>query len=166
MKYLIATMFFVLMVCNCHAATYQVGDTVQDMCWNNDQGKEVCLNQYKGTRVLLYNAGWCGPCNSEFDDLSGKVGSYANKATFIGVSGAGWGQGSQPNQSFLQQWRQRHSVPTEVVIAGKAGQYGQLFGHGAIPNVAIVNDKNVLVYTDVSPGVDEILHQVDKLLVP
>jgi hypothetical protein len=140
---------------------YKVGDTVQDMCWNDDQGKEVCLNQYNGVRVLLYNAGWCGPCNSEFDELSTSVQSHLSKATFIGVSGNGWSQRSNPDQTFLQEWRSRHNVPTEVVLTGKRNDFGQAFGHRSIPNVAVINKDNVLTFTDVAPGVEEILRQVD-----
>jgi peroxiredoxin len=140
---------------------YQVGDKVLDMCWDDDQGQQVCLNQYKGVKVLLYNAGWCGPCNSEFDELSTAVQPYLTKATFIGVSGNGWSQRSNPDQAFLKQWRSRHNIPTEVVIAGKKNDFGQTFGHGSIPNVAVINKDNVLTYTDVAPGVEEILRQVD-----
>lgn len=145
---------------------YGVGDVVSDMCWKNDQNQQVCLNDFKGVRVLLYNAGWCGPCNDEFDEISPRVKEFDGKAvTFISLSGAGYSSGSQPNQSFLQSWRNRHSIPSSVVVAGSPRDYGQSFGHSAIPNVAVIDPGGKLTFTETAPGVDATFEEVRKALM-
>jgi peroxiredoxin len=145
---------------------YEVGDTVQNMCWTNDENKQVCLDDYKNTvRVLVYNAGWCGPCNEEFDELSPRVREYEGKpVTFISLSAAGYSRNAPADQSFLQSWRQRHGIPAGFVVAASPRDYGTHFGQNAIPNAAVVDANGKLTYKDVAPGVDGLFQEINKVL--
>lgn len=158
---------FTVLSLNLFALT-QVGQTVQNFEWNDVNGQKVRLEDFKGNvRVLLYNAGWCGPCNAEFAELSRRVGAYAGKAvTFISLSSNGWTGGSAPDITFLRSWKARFRLPDSFVVAAAPRDAGINFIPPpiGIPNVAIVDKEGKLFYRAVSPGVPAILAQVNRLL--
>jgi len=46
-----------LLASSVKAAALKTGDSVPNLCWQNDQTEEICLEDYSGkTRVLIYNA--------------------------------------------------------------------------------------------------------------
>lgn len=145
---------------------YSVGDQVDNLCFTGETGARTCTEDYANTvRVLVFNAGWCGPCNEEFDELGQRVGEFHGDAvTFISVSGNGWSRNASPDQTFLHEWRERHNLPQSMVLTGKRGEYGQEFGHSAIPNVAVLDKTGKLTYSETAPGVDATFEAVKSAL--
>jgi len=147
-------------------AVYEVGDYVDNMCWKNASGENRCLDNYEGhVRVLLYNAGWCGPCNSEFDELKGKLAQYDGKrVTFLSLSSAGWTNGTQPTPQFLNEWRDKFGLKIPVLASPKDAGKSFIKPPLYIPNVAILDIDGRLAYKAVNPGVPVILQKVNGLL--
>ncbi len=146
-------------------AVYNVGDTVENICWKDHQNKDVCLKDLKGVKVLLYNAGWCGPCNQEFQELSPQVKKYDGKAVnFISLSCSGWSHGSSPTQDFLKEWKQEHNL--SFTVAASPRDCGKLFIPPTIyiPNVAIIDADGKLALAEIDPGVSGVFSKVDQLL--
>ena len=143
---------------------YEVGDTVGEMCWKDVTERTVCLSDAANNiRVLLYNAGYCPPCNQEFAELVPKVSQFNNQPiTFISLSEAGWAGGLKPNTQFLQEWKAKHQIPFMVAASPRDG--GIAFGAEDIPNVAIIDKQNKLVYKASLPGAEMILLEVRRAL--
>ena len=147
-------------------ALYNVGDSVSNLCWKNHEDKTVCLDDNKGeVHVLLYNAGWCGPCNDEFNDLVPKVGEFDKKAVkFISVSAEGWSRSSKPDVTFLKSWKKKHAIPFQVT--GSYRDFGKNFFAPPqyIPAVVILDAKGKVHSAEVNPGADAIIREVRKLV--
>lgn len=147
-------------------AVIEVGDAVPSQCWKTVDDSTYCTDEDWGSvRVLLYNAGWCGPCNSEFSELVPKVGKYKDKpVVFISLSSAGWTSGSTPSKQFLTEWKDKFKIPFYTAASPKDA--GKKFFDPPlyIPNVAIVDRAGNLAFKAVNPGVDKIFSEVDKLL--
>jgi len=150
-------------------AVYNVGDPVSNLGWTDDQGQVVHLQDdgIKDTiRVLLYNAGWCGPCNNEFDELRDQWAQFDGQpVTFISLSAQDYNH-KAPDQSFLQSWRSAHGIPANVYVAASPNDYGSEFETPPlyIPNVAIINRDGTLAYKATAPGADAIVQEVQSLL--
>ncbi|MBY0371480.1 peroxiredoxin family protein, partial [bacterium] len=113
MRRLVLLVGMVLMV-ESASALFGVGNKPTNYCWTDYQGQKVCLEdpaiQHR-VRVLLYNAGWCGPCNDEFGELKDATDEYQGKpVTFISLSSEGWNYGSRADASFLSNWRTTHKL--------------------------------------------------------
>jgi thiol-disulfide isomerase/thioredoxin len=147
-------------------AVYKIGDTVGNLCWKNQLDKNVCLNDSAGdVRILLYNAGWCPPCNTEFKELVPQIGEFKNKnVTFISISAEGWSRGAIPNATFLKEWQSKHNIPFEVT--GNRRDFGKDFFNppNYIPNVVIIDENNKLTYAKVNPGADAIMDEVRNMV--
>lgn len=147
-------------------AVYKVGDVVDNMCWQDVTEKEVCLEQHKAkVRVLLYNAGWCPPCNEEFSEISPLTGEFDGQAVeFISLSASGWSKTAPPDAKFLKEWKAKHGIP--FTVAGSPKDAGKQFIEPPlyIPNVAIIGKDGKLAYAEVNPGVPAILAEVRRLL--
>lgn len=147
-------------------AILQIGDLVPNKCYANVEGTETCLRGSQGTvRVLLFNAGWCGPCNEEFDQLSTRVKEFDGKpVTFISLSASGWTQAEAPTQTFLKEWKDKHKVSFEVCASPKdAGK--QFFEPPLyIPSVVILDGFGNLTYAEVNPGINAMFAEVKRLL--
>lgn len=146
---------------------YKKGDTVPNLCWKNHEDATVCLDDTKGeVHVLLYNAGWCGPCNTEFQELVPLLPEFDKKAvTFISISAEGYSRGSKPDMAFLKNWKTKHSIPFPVT--GAYRDFGKDFfaAPNYIPSVVILDLKNKVSYAAVNPGADAIAAQV-RAMVP
>jgi thiol-disulfide isomerase/thioredoxin len=156
----------VFCVFSVHAlAVIEVGQNVPDQCWNTSEGTQFCLSSASNTvRVLLFNAGWCPPCNQEFSELIPEVGQFANEpVTFVSLSAQGFTHGASPNQQFLQQWKEKYSIP--FTVAASPNNFGTDFEtESYIPNVAIITKDQMLFYAAIAPGVDVTFQQINAAL--
>ncbi len=152
-------------------AVYEVGDSPRNTCWTNVSGGTDCLNdpsiQYNA-RVLLFNSGWCGPCNTEFQEIVSKTNEFAGlPVTFISLSAAGWTRADLPNQNFLKQWQTKHRLTdakASFIVAASPRDAGKdYFASVFIPNVVVLDSNGVIVYKAVNPGVDAIAREVRKV---
>ncbi|MBI4404154.1 MAG: TlpA family protein disulfide reductase [Deltaproteobacteria bacterium] len=146
-------------------ATYQVGDTIPNFCWNTVNETKFCVDDAKETvRVLVYNAGWCPPCNAEMEELAPKVSEFQGKpVTFISLSTAGWVKYSPADVPFLREWRDRYKIPFTVAAAPSSEMY-QFFTQPRIPNVAILRKDGKLAYKAIGASPETIFSQVRRLL--
>ncbi len=149
-------------------AVIEVGQPVPNQCWTTDSGSSVCLDQVpNAVHVLLFNAGWCGPCNQEFDEFSPRVGEFDGKpVVFLSLSASGWTNPSTPDATFLGAWRTKHHIPASVFVSASPKDAGKAFFTPPlyIPNVVIVDQQGNLAYKAVEPGVDEMFAQIHKLI--
>lgn len=149
---------------------FGVGDTPTNYCWMDVDDKKVCLEDDFGyaVRVLLFNAGWCGPCNDEFGDLEKATAEFKNKQVyFISLSSEGWNRPSRADRTFLQEWRDKHGLDkaaANFVIAASPRHSGEdFFNSPGIPNVVIIDTRGKVAYKAINPGVDKIVQEVRKI---
>ncbi len=94
----------------------EVGDQPKNYCWTDMNNAQVCLEDAAhkdSVRVLLYNAGWCGPCNTEFSTLASATNKFKGKpVVFISLSSDGWSRGAGASSNFLKEWFTRHRLNT------------------------------------------------------
>jgi hypothetical protein len=150
-------------------ALYEIGDKPRNYCWKDINETDVCLDDTIEVRVLLYNAGWCGPCNTEFASIARETAEFEGKPVrFISLSSAGWTSGSSPNKTFLTSWQNKHGLAkakASFVIAGSPRDAGKdFFKDVYIPNVAIVDTTGKVAFKAINPGVSKIVSEVRKLL--
>lgn len=147
-------------------ALYRVGDTVSNRCWQNEQGQTVCLGDFSDhVRVLLYNAGWCGPCNHEFQELVPRVAAYKDKpVAFLSLSSSGWNYTAPADATFLKSWQQKFQIPFPVLASPQDPGRDFFSAPYYIPSVAILSLTGKLRFAKVNPGVDSILQEVDNAL--
>lgn len=147
-------------------AALEKGDVVPNKCYTTVDAKQFCLDDAKDTvRVLIHNAGWCGPCNEEMQHLVPEMTQYKGMpVTFVSVSAYGWTSGSMPDQKFLTEWKNKFSIPFTVV--GSPRDAGKTFFDPPhfIPNVAIIGKDGRLAYKEVAPEVNVLLQEVNSLL--
>lgn len=148
-------------------AALEKGDSVPNKCYTTVDSKRFCLEDAKDTiRVLIHNAGWCGPCNDEMEHLAPLVAAnYAGMpVTFVSVSAYGWTSGSMPDQTFLKEWKDKHSIP--FVVAGSPRDAGKAYFDPPlfIPNVVIIGKDGHVAYKAVAPQINELLQEVNSLL--
>lgn len=147
-------------------AALEKGEVVPNKCYTTVEGKQFCLDDAKDrVRVLIHNAGWCGPCNEEMDNLVPHIKDYDGMpVTFVSISGYGWISGSNPDAQFLQEWKDKHKIPFTVVGAFK--DVGKIFFDPPlfIPNVVIIGKDGRVAYKEVAPEVDVMLQEVNAAL--
>lgn len=167
MKRTLLGLVLLLLVSRPAFAVYEVGQPVaRDMCWLTLYDYQICVGDIRDSVVvLLYNAGWCGPCNDEFQELGRRVGEYKDKPViFISLSASGWTQSQAPDQQFLGEWQKKHNI--SFLVAASPKDAGKKFFEPPlyIPSVAILDHDGKLAYKAVSPGISAILSQVDTLV--
>jgi len=147
-------------------AVIEIGDEVPEMCWTASDDSQHCLSHNpNNVRVLLYNTGWCPPCNAEFKELSPAVKEFDGKAvTFISLSSQGWKKGSTPDKQFLNEWKDKHAIPFTVAASPKDAGKAFFEPPYYIPSVVIIDQKGKLVFKEVSSPVEHTLKQVRDLL--
>lgn len=145
---------------------YEIGEVVENLCWQDVEENQICLNDSSNqVRVLLYNAGWCGPCNTEMAEISPKSKQYEGKPVkFISLSASGWKSSEPPSTPFLKEWKSKHKIPFAVAASPKDAGKKFLAPPIYIPNVVIIDPSGKLAYKEINPGVDAILEEVDRLL--
>jgi len=156
----------------CGFALFGVGDKPTNYCWKDSQDAQICLEDpdlQNRVRVLLYNAGWCGPCNDEFGDIKDATDEFEGKlVTFISLSSEGWNYGSRADKKFLNDWRTTHKLDqakASFVVAGSARDAGKdFFKDTYIPNVVVIDLNGEVAYKAINPGVSAIAAEVRKLI--
>jgi len=170
MQFAIITVTMFLILGQSAQAVYQVGDVVSDQCYRDVKQISVCLEDHTNeVRVLLYNAGWCGPCNQEFQELRNEVTAFSREPVkFISLSAQGWERKAPADQKFLMEWQSRHGIAglANVIIASAPNDFGFAFfgSRPFIPNVAIIDRDGKLAYKAVNPGARAIISQIQTLL--
>ena len=159
-------MFVYTLICSLGlwAQATPVGERIPNVCYDTVEGTQFCTgNQAGNVQVFVFNAGWCGPCNSEMDDVVDLYPQFEGKAvTFASLSGAGWSHGSKVDRQFLQEWKDKHQIP--FVVAGKSKDFGKQFGaSGTIP-FAVVVDKQGNIAQSGFMSASQIARQVHSLL--
>lgn len=146
------------------AAPLFAAPSLPEICYDTVDGGQFCTTDNVGNvQVFVYNAGWCGPCNNEMDELAETYGQFEGKAvTFASLSGEGWSRGAKPDKQFLSEWKARHHIP--FVVAGKFRDFGQKFNSpGSIP-FSVIIDKEGNVADKGFLGASEIAERVSSLL--
>jgi len=121
--------------------------------------------------VLLFNAGWCGPCNAEFKELVPAMEKFAGKhVVFISLSSDGYGSGSGADEKFLKSWDAKFGMgkaKASWVVAASPHNAGQdYFKSPSIPNVVILGADGKVFWKAISPGVRAISAKVESVLKP
>lgn len=142
-----------------------VGDKMPNLSWKTVDETTVSLDEMKGAiKVLLYNGGFCGPCNVEFSELVPRVDEFAGKpVVFISLSVAGWSNSSAPTTQFLREWKERWDIPFTVAAAARKEGFS-FFTDPRIPSVVIVDGEGKLVYKAINPGASTIFSKIKKLI--
>ena len=110
-----------LFVASLSFASLQVGDTLPTLCWTAIDGTKVCTDKPAHIHVLMYNAGYCGPCNQEFSEVVPKLGGLDTTGMEItSLSIAGWSAGTPADVTFLGEWKAKHSIPFTVAAANRS----------------------------------------------
>ncbi len=113
---------FILAIVACYCASgfalLQKGDSVPNSCWPDANGNGICLaDTFNVVRVLVYNAGYCGPCNDEMSALAPRVKEFAGKpVVFLSLSVADF-NGGTPTPDFLKQWEEKYAISFPVLAA-------------------------------------------------
>ena len=172
--FLLKHLLWILTFCSPTLAVIEVGEEIPtDQCYEltGEQAAVCIMDGLWKIQVLIHNAGWCGPCNAEMDEIADLARQYQGKPVrFISISGAGWSQGSAPNEQFLGEWVERHNIPTDrtdFIVTGKRGYFGQAFTSSPyIPNLAILDQVGILVKKGTGSEVPayEVRETIDDLL--
>lgn len=174
MKNLMLFLFLALPLSS-FAAVYEVGDRPADMCWEEVQIKrKICLkhiSKVNDATVLIYNAGWCGPCNTEFRSLvplSDEFVKRGEKVQYVSLSAEGWKHGSAPDDKFLGEWGAKHGMFASkawwFVAASPRDSGRQFFASPSIPNVVILNKDGEITYKGIAPAPRTVLAKVREAL--
>ncbi len=160
MKALLASLFFVFVTQA--VADERIGQVCYDQLGSRTQ---FCTQDNVGSKVqvLIYNAGWCSPCNDEMDELGDIYPEFQNSAVvFASLSGEGYSHGAKPDQAFLQSWKTKHNI--KFTVAGKYKDFGGIFGNpGSIP-FAVIVDKAGTISSSGYMSASQIASKVRALL--
>lgn len=148
-------------------AVYQVGDTVENFTFVDTDGISRNLNDYKG-KIIVLNFGehWCGPCNSEWADMTDDLWN-PNKDEGVVIFTIG--DDSEPD--FIKKadqysggcerggWPWLFDAPDTIY---------RDYGNGYIPYNAILNQDFQLTWGDSGYGGSfaSVQREIDKLLHP
>jgi peroxiredoxin len=138
---------------------------LQKICYTTDSNGQFCTTDNLGkVQVYIYAAGWCPSCNDEADQMPAVYNDFQGQ-NVVFANLLGQNDDSQaPDQAFLQDWRQRHSLPSGFVVAGKYDDFGTAFNPpGYVPYTVILDAQgNVAKSGDLEPS--DIESEVRSLL--
>lgn len=153
---------------------YNVGDTPKDECWDNlELAYPLCLSnatKHAYAQVLIYNAGWCGPCNAEFKELVPLTEKkfVGKEVAFISLSAEGWTGGSKPDAAFLKEWSAKHGIDKTNsywhTAASPRDAGRKYFNSPSIPNVVVLDKNGKVAWKAIGPSAREVAAQVEKVL--
>lgn len=135
------------------SANYKMGDLVQNYCWKDSKDVSHCLRDTDGkTRVLMYSASWCGPCNQEMSEM----GRAKLKKDVVYLSLLCDSSGAKS----IEAWDKKHKLSANgIQVLGAPRDCGRDFGGSSIPNVAVIEGNGRMRAFKTSPGVAWILKQ-------
>lgn len=148
MRLLIALLF--TQVC---FASYKVGDTVPNLCWKDSRDKSHCLNDEKTqTKILLYNATWCKPCQAEFAELSRRI--LKRNVIYYSLT-----CDNVLSSNGLSRWEKLFNLEAHGIkaLASPRDCGRDFLGSGSIPAVGVIGSDGRLKSFAINPGVDWIL---------
>ena len=147
------------------AAGLEVGQSVSNLCWQDLNEKQVCLDDARGTiRVLVYNTGWCHTCNEEMAKFPAAIKPYEGKpVTFYSLSAQGFKNGDLPTTEFLKEWQKKHNIP--FIVAASPKDAGKLFWDPPyfIPRVAIIDQSGKLANKNMET-MEAVFAEINRLL--
>lgn len=134
-------------------ADFNPGDLVTNYCWTDGKGLSHCLKDTDGkTRVLMYSASWCGPCNTEMSEM----GKSKLKADVIYISLLCDSHGA----SSVVIWDKKHGLSKNgIAVFQSLRDCARDFGGSSIPSVAVIEGNGRLRVFRTAPGVAWILKQ-------
>ena len=144
--------YLVLMIVGLFAlpalATFQAGDSLPNFSWTDANGQSHQLTDSDGNvRVLIYDAGFCGPCNDEVQALLPRVNEFAGQpVVFISVSVAGYSHDAPADAAFLQQWQNQYNFPF-LVVGTDRKELALYSDQPGTPTNVIVSKDDKLVQT-------------------
>lgn len=141
-----------------------VAPSIPNVCYDTLENTQFCTHDNVGkVQVFIYNAGWCGPCNSEMHELSQDAVQFEGQpVVFASLSGEGWSRGAKPTAKFMGEWKAKHGIP--FVVASKYRDFGKAFNSpGSIP-FAVIVDKSGAVSKSGFMSSSEISNRVRQLL--
>ncbi len=150
----------------------EIGESPKNYCWKDVADNTICLEDAaiaNKVRVLLYNGGFCPPCNQEFSELSRETAQFKGKpVVFLSLSASGWNSTDAPNKKFLQEWRDKHGLAktaAKVIVAASPHDAGRdFFADPRIPSVVVVDTNGEVSYKAINPGIRTIASEVKKVL--
>ena len=101
---------------NGHTALYAEGDVVDNFTLVDQHDEEVDLYSFCGQNVMLvFSAGWCGPCVSLSEEVQAIQDEHDNLQIFeILIEDAG---GNVPDQADLEDWAEHGGMNNVAVLA-------------------------------------------------
>ncbi len=144
--------------------TYSAFAELPKVCYTTVDNTEFCTTDNLGkVQVYIYNAGWCGPCNQEMDEMPDVAAQFAGQnVAFASLSGEGWSRGQKPDVAFLKEWKDRHNVT--FTVAGKYRDFGTAFNPPGYIPFSVIVDQQGNVAKSGSMGGSEIADEVRRLL--
>jgi hypothetical protein len=168
-------LFFLAALCTLAQPVFalvNVGQKPKNYCWKDIADKTICLEDaalQNKVRVLLYNGGFCGPCNQEFAELPAATAPYKGKpVVFISLSASGWNSSDKPTKQFLTEWQAEHKLDkmdAKFIVAASPFDAGRdFFSSPRIPNIVILNPEGEVSYKAIMPGMKTMAAEIDKVL--
>ena len=101
---------------NGHTALYAEGDVVDNFTLIDQHGEEVDLYSFCGQNVMLvFSAGWCGPCVQLSEEVQAIQDQYDNLQIFeILIEDSA---GNAPDQADLEAWAEHGEMTNVAVLA-------------------------------------------------
>jgi peroxiredoxin Q/BCP len=151
----------------------KIGDSAPDVCLPDQDGKEVCLKEYKGKWVVLYfyPKDNTSGCTLEAKDFTSSVKDFEESgAVILGVSP----DSTNSHQKFITKHSlginllsdQEHQTLENYGAWGKKKMYGREF-FGVVRSTYLINPKGKIEHVwpkvKVKGHVDEVLAKLKEL---
>lgn len=162
-RYLILSMFFLAGISQ---GVVEIGEKAPELCWKGIDNQEICTRNLKGkVAVLVYSTGWCPGCQDEIAELSKRYPEIKNSGLLVAsLSAEGMKPGQPVNDDFLKAWKEKYSIPFEVLASPKNAGKEFFEPPYYIPATVILNKDGLLAFKKVDAKVDEIFSKVRELL--
>jgi len=116
-----------------------VGEAAPVFALQDDRGRTVTLEQYRG-RIVVMNlwASWCPPCRAEMPDLQRLQAAYARSG--IAIVGVNEGESPQRARVFADSLGIRFPVWIDATE-----RYGRTYAALGLPTTVILSARGVVV---------------------
>ena len=133
---------------NGHTPLYAEGDVVDNFTLVDQHGEEVDLYSFCGRNVMLiFSAGWCGPCVALSEDAQAIQDDYEDLQIFeILIEDA---RGDAPDRADLEDWAE-HGGMTNVVVVGDGDYEAWPYWEAdwGIPSVSYIGPDGTVLNVD------------------